>query len=160
RVHLVGAAAVIAIVVIATPGLADAQSAMPRVTVRIAASDAIVTVDAELAATADDRARGLMDRDSLLESAGMLFLFERDRGAMTGYYMDRTRVPQDIAYADREGRIVTILRMHPCTAERYRCPQYAPGVPYAMALETHAGFFAARGVRVGDRLTIEDGPDP
>src|SRR5690606_20480597 len=57
RVHLVGAAAVIAIVVIATPGLADAQSAMPRVTVRIAASDAIVTVDAELAATADDRAR-------------------------------------------------------------------------------------------------------
>lgn len=141
--------------ILIAPVRSPAQTAMPRTLVQIETRSAMVDVEAEVARTAGDRAIGLMDRDSLPESAGMLFLFERSRDANSGFYMYRTRLPLDIAFADPDGRIVEILTMPPCaSAQQFMCPQYPPGVPYSMALEVNAGFFAARGVEVGDHLRI------
>ncbi len=153
-VRVVWSAIVVAILTAPVPGAA--QSAMARTLVRIETNAAVVDVHVEVARTSDERATGLMDRDSLPESAGMLFLFERNRDAGSGFYMYRTRLPLDIAFTDSDGRIVEILTMLPCDSDqRSRCPQYPPGVPYWMALEVNAGFFAARGIEVGDRLTVQ-----
>ncbi len=141
--------------IVVAPVRSLAQTGMPRTLVQIETRDAGVEIDVEVAATADDRAIGLMDRDSLPESAGMLFLFERGRDANSGFYMYRTRFPLDIAFADSDGRIVEVLTMPPCVStQRYLCPQYPPGVPYWMALEVNAGFFAAHDIEIGNRLHI------
>lgn len=141
--------------VLVVPVGASAQTGMPEAVVRIETDDSVIEIDVEVASTADDRATGLMDRDFLAESAGMLFLFERPRSAGSGFYMYRTRIPLDIAFADSAGRIVEILTMPPCAAtQRSVCPQYPPGVSYQVALEVNAGFFAARGVEVGDHLHL------
>jgi uncharacterized membrane protein (UPF0127 family) len=45
--------------------------------------------------------------------------------------------------------------MVPCeTTVPQGCPTYPPGVPYQYALEVNGGFFARRGVAVGDSIGI------
>jgi uncharacterized membrane protein (UPF0127 family) len=142
--------------VLVVPLEIGAQEGMPRAAVRIETRDSTLRIEVEVAATADDRATGLMDRDSLATTAGMLFLFERERDGNAGFYMYRTRFPLDIAYVGGDGRIVEIRTMPPCHAtQRYQCPQYPPGVPYQMALEVNAGLFDAYGVAVSDRIQVD-----
>lgn len=109
----------------------------------------------ELAESEAQRAQGLMGRDSIPEDHGMLFLFDRPRDPDEGgFYMWRTRVPLDIAFLDASGRIVAIRSMEPCpNPYPARCPTYAPDVSYSAAIEVPAGWFARRGVAVGDRVS-------
>src|SRR5688500_13160598 len=60
----------------------------------------------ELATTVDQQSFGLMDRDSLPQDAGMVFLYEVPQPTDGSFYMYRTRIPLDIAFFDGTGRIV------------------------------------------------------
>jgi uncharacterized protein len=112
-----------------------------------------VTVHAQIARTGEQKTMGLMERTSLAPDSGMLFVYEADQPPTAGFWMFRTRIPLDIAFADSTGRIVAIRTMQPCTATLAAgCPSYEPGAPYRYALEVNAGFFARRGVGVGSRL--------
>jgi uncharacterized membrane protein (UPF0127 family) len=109
-----------------------------------------VTIQVEVADEEDERARGLMNRESLDEDAGMLFLFPaQSRG---GFWMKDTLIPLSIAFVDGDGRILRILDMEPCRADP--CTVYDPGVAYRSALEVNQGAFAEWGVEEGDRLTL------
>lgn len=109
-----------------------------------------VTVQVEVADEEDERARGLMNRESLDEDAGMLFLFPTEtRG---GFWMKDTLIPLSIAFVDGDGRILRILDMEPCRTDP--CTVYDPGVAYRSALEVNQGAFAEWGVEEGDRLTL------
>jgi uncharacterized protein len=110
-----------------------------------------VVVDVEFADTEDERAVGLMNRESLAEDAGMLFLFPEDSSG--GFWMKNTLIPLSIAFADADGTILRILDMEPCRADP--CRIYDPGVPYRMALEVNRGAFGRWGVDEGDRLVVE-----
>lgn len=110
-----------------------------------------VAVDVEVADSADERARGLMNRESLPEDAGMIFLFPEE--ASGGFWMKNTLIPLSIAFADADGRILRILDMEPC--EEDPCEIYDPGVSYRSALEVNEGAFAEWGVEEGDRLRLE-----
>ncbi|WFF41789.1 DUF192 domain-containing protein [Salinicola endophyticus] len=113
------------------------------------------TLRIEVAATADQRARGLMARDSLPEDAGMLFLYRAEQPGSSAYWMYRTRIPLDIAFLGADGTIRALRTMPPCRAEMpSRCPAYAAGVAFRAALETNAGYFAQRGLGVGDRVDL------
>lgn len=108
-------------------------------------------LEVEMARTASERSRGLMDRDHLPAQAGMLFLYDQPQSPRNGFWMYRTRIALDIAFIDAAGRIAEIHRMTPCTAARAgECPVTRPTVPYRAALEVNAGAFAAMGVAVGD----------
>ncbi|WP_251977805.1 DUF192 domain-containing protein [Salinicola avicenniae] len=110
----------------------------------------------EVARTAEARARGLMERDSLADDAGMLFVYASDQPATSAYWMYRTRIPLDIAFVDGDGVIQSLKTMPPCRAERSAaCPIYPAGAPFRAALETNAGYFSAHGVDVGDRITLD-----
>ena len=123
--------------------------------VRIVTGADTVVVKAELARSGEQRTMGLMERQRLAADSGMLFVYDADQPANSGFWMFRTRIPLDIAFADSTGRIGAILTMQPCTATLAAgCPSYEPGVPYRYALEVNAGFFQARGVRVGSRLLL------
>jgi uncharacterized protein len=96
-----------------------------------------------------------MERRQLADSAGMLFVYDSVQPPDAGFWMCRTRIPLDIAYIDPAGRIRAIQQMVRCESTNPEgCPTYPPGVPYQYALEVDGGFFARRGVRVGDAIFL------
>jgi uncharacterized protein len=120
--------------------------------VRIETADGTeVVVPVEIADSPEERQVGLMNRESLPEDAGMIFLFEEDESG--GFWMKNTLIPLSIAFADADGTIVSILDMEPCEADP--CEIYEPGVFYRSALEVNQGAFSRWGVQEGDRLTLE-----
>lgn len=115
-------------------------------------------VSVEIAETPNQREIGLMERTELPEDEGMIFLSYEERDSTEGFWMFRTRIPLDIAYLDRDGRIVSIRRMEACTSPvASYCPTYPPGERYWGALEVNAGYLARRGIEVGDRVLLRRG---
>ncbi|GGY67500.1 DUF192 domain-containing protein [Marinobacter zhanjiangensis] len=118
----------------------------------VTGSDAI-PVQLEQATSPVEHRYGLMERESLPEDAGMLFVYPAERDANAGFWMYRTRIPLDIAWLDDDGVILAMDTMTPCKTESARnCPSWAPGVRHRHVLEMNAGFFADHSVAVGDRL--------
>jgi uncharacterized protein len=119
-------------------------------TVRIVTAQDTLTVNAEVAATEEQRQLGLMERTTLAENAGMIFRYEQMQDSAAGFWMFRTRIPLDIAFIDSVGRIVSIRNMVPCQSPNGQlCPTYSPGARYQKALEVNAGWLARNGVTVG-----------
>lgn len=127
--------------------------AFDTTTVRIETGADTFHLSVEVAETESQRSYGLMDRESLQEDAGMLFVYSEPQDSTAGFWMYRTRVPLDIAFLDDQGRIVSILSMEPCPSPYPQvCRTYSPGTPYAAALEVNRGYFARRGITPGDRV--------
>jgi uncharacterized protein len=127
----------------------ESRSGTPTVTVRVGPADPLRV---EVAATEEQRERGLMDRDSLPAGNGMIFVFPRaERGA---FWMYRTRVPLSIAWA-AGGRVVGIAEMEPCRSpDSAACPTYPSPQPFDIAVEAPAGTFTSAGVKPGDPVVI------
>jgi len=104
-----------------------------------------VPIVVEIADTDALRQLGLMNRDSLAENAGMLFVYPNEQ--ILSFWMRNTRMPLDIAFIDRSGRIVNIEQMEPQTDTTHESRG-----PAMYALEMEWGWFSAHGVEAGDRL--------
>jgi uncharacterized protein len=139
---------------------ADGEYA-PLVTFDTASARVITATDTfhlrvEVARRDDQRSYGLMERTALNDDAGMIFIYESEQPADAGFWMYRTRIPLDIAFLAADGTIVSIVAMEPCPdADPRGCPTYPAGAPYFRALEVNRGWFAARGVAVGDRVLLD-----
>lgn len=118
--------------------------------------DDSVLVDVEIAQTPEQRAYGLMNRDSLAADSGMVFLY-LDGNSTGSFYMKDTRIPLSIAFFDIDGRILEILDMKPCLEEP--CRTYDPGVSYRGALEVNRGAFERWGVSEGDSISLVHSSD-
>ncbi|WP_275285749.1 DUF192 domain-containing protein [Halomonas elongata] len=135
-------------------------SALPATTLTIHSARGPHRLTVELARSAAERSRGLMERDTLAEDAGMLFLYGTAQPAHNGFWMYRTRIALDIAFLDAEGRINDIHRMQPCRATSPSdCPVTRPSAPYHAALEVNAGYFEAKGIETGDCLSWPEQDD-
>lgn len=108
----------------------------------------------EVASSSEQRSFGLSRRPSLDPESGMLFEFDSIQSPDHGFWMWRTLIPLDIAFVDSEDIIVAILGMDVCAAHVQSCPSYAPGVSYRTAIEANFGWYADRGIDVGDRVWI------
>lgn len=134
---------------------APAAVSFDTATLMFITSTDTIPMTAEVAARADQRAYGLMDRDELGAGDGMIFLYDEAQSGDTGFWMYRTRIPLDIAYFDGAGRIVAIQQMMPCTSlDPARCTGYAAGVPFFGAVEANRGYFVRNGIGVGDRVVL------
>lgn len=98
---------------------------------------------AEVAASPEQRATGLMYRFSLKPDHGMLFVFERPEPL--GFWMKNTYIPLSIAFIDARGRILNIEDMAPQTETTH----WSQG-PALYALEMRKGWFVERGISPGD----------
>ena len=104
----------------------------------------------EIAITPAERALGLMHRDSLAESAGMLFVFSAER--TLNFWMKNTLIPLDILYMDSDGLVVDIQTMHPQPGvPDSELKHYPSAAPAQYALEINAGLAESRGFEVGDQ---------
>ena len=104
-----------------------------------------VPVQVEIANTPAKRERGLMERTALAEDAGMLFIFSQEQPL--SFWMKNTLIPLSIAYIDAQGRIVDIQDMQPLDET-----PHPSATPAQYALEVNQGFFAQRGIEVGNAL--------
>ena len=109
-------------------------------------------VEAELAITPEEQARGLMFRSHLPPGRGMLFV--GDRAAPRSFWMYQCLIPLDIVWLDGGHRIVEIVRNAPPCRETdpQECPSYGGRVNSVYVLELAAGQADARGLQLGDRL--------
>jgi uncharacterized protein len=125
--------------------------------VRIVGQRDTIRLVVELAVDEAQKRMGLMERRQLSDTSGMLFVYDADQPKDAGFWMYRTRISLDIAFLDSRGVIRAIRTMVPCEARIPEgCPIYAPDVPYRYALEVNQGFFARRGLAVGDSVTVRD----
>jgi uncharacterized membrane protein (UPF0127 family) len=112
---------------------------LPQRTLTIGENKLIV----EVASTPQTRETGLMNRFSLQQDHGMLFIFETPQPL--AFWMKNTYIPLSVAFVDRTGRILNIEDMRPQDESTH----WSKG-PALYAIEMRQGWFAAKGVAPGD----------
>lgn len=149
---------ILPMLVIAAPALAEPSAppqSLDRYQACLVTDSGAIPVQLEQATTPEEHRYGLMERHSLPEDSGMLFVYPSERGANAGFWMYRTRIPLDIAWLDDNGVILATDTMVPCDTESARnCPSWSPGIRHRHVLEMNAGFFTSNTVTVGDRLIV------
>ena len=112
----------------------------------------------DVAATAEQRYRGLSGRGNLADDVGMLFIYPEP--SILQFCMRGCLVDLDIAFLDADLRVVGLqtMRREPDLAGTRT---YSSGLPAQFALEVRAGTLARAGVRPGDKATFRGAlPDP
>ena len=102
-------------------------------------------IQAEVAQTPDERATGLMYRETMAPHEGMLFVFEQP--GTQCFWMKNTLLPLSIAFLADDGSVVNIEDMQPQTLDSH-CSKK----PVRYVLEMNQGWFAKRGVKAGSKL--------
>jgi uncharacterized membrane protein (UPF0127 family) len=102
-------------------------------------------IEAEIAATEETRARGLMFRERMEANHGMLFVFpEPARQCM---WMKNTLILLSVAFLDGQGRIINIEEMEPRTRNNH-----CSSGPASYALEMNRNWFRQRGFAPGSQV--------
>ena len=105
------------------------------------------TVSAEIAEKTEDRNHGFMERKTIPDGTGMLFIFERDQ--ILSFWMKNTPHPLSIAYIDSKGKIRDIYDMTP-----YSLSSIISTVSVRYALEVPQGWYKKNGITVGDTVVL------
>ncbi|NBE05967.1 DUF192 domain-containing protein [Paragemmobacter ruber] len=128
----------------ALPGMAAAACAVDRVDLRGPGGQQRFTV--EVADDDAERARGLMFREQMAMSSGMLFVYDQPRRA--SFWMRNTLIPLDMIFADARG---VVTRVHANAIPRDETPiDGGEGVQFT--LEINGGLAARMGIVPGAEL--------
>jgi uncharacterized membrane protein (UPF0127 family) len=121
--------------------------------ITITTNESSIKINAEIADSPSKRARGLQQRESLEENAGMLFIFERPD--IASFWMKDTLIPLDMIFISEnyigEKTVVKIESAEPCTTEK--CPTYSSEKAVKYVLEVNAGFAEMNNIVVGDSIS-------
>jgi uncharacterized membrane protein (UPF0127 family) len=128
----------------ATPAAAETSCTPDRLNLRWPGGGASFAV--ELADTVEERARGLMFRETLDPAAGMLFVYETPRRAM--FWMKNTLIPLDMLFADATGT-VTVVHANAVPGD---LTPVDGGDGVAFVLEINGGLAAQLGIVPGAEL--------
>ena len=138
-----GSAIAAALVWLAVPAGAGCRS--DQVELRLP-SGGLARFAVEVADDANERSQGLMFRERLAMSAGMLFVYERPQRA--GFWMKNTLVPLDMVFADATG---TVTRVH-VNAVPGDLTNIDGGTGVQLVLEINGGLAARIGIVPGSVL--------
>ncbi len=119
----------------------EPQTKLPRVKL----SAGMHQIDAQVAATPEQRMTGLMHRKEMPQHEGMLFVFEQP--SQQCFWMKNTLLPLSIAFLEDDGTIVNIHEMAPQTLESH-CSEK----PVRYVLEMNKGWFSKKGIKAGQKL--------
>ena len=126
------------------PAFAETPCHQERVSLRGENGEAHFRV--EIADDEEERARGLMMRESLSAGAGMLFIFEKSRPV--AFWMENTLIPLDMIFVDETGRVVRVHH-EAIPGDRTLIPS---GAPVRYVLEIRGGLARALGIEAGDAM--------
>lgn len=124
----------------------DMASGMPQLDLpRTVVQAGMFRIDAQVAATPETRATGLMWRRGMPQHEGMLFVFEQP--AVQCFWMKNTPSPLTAAFVADDGSIVNLADMAPLSEE-----SHCSAKPVRMVLEMNQGWFAKRAMGPGFKL--------
>ena len=106
-----------------------------------------VPMQLDIMSTPAMRSRGLMERQTLPDHYGMLFVFPAP--TTPSFWMHNTPTALDIVWLSDDGTILAIESMTPNTDDSHTAPQ-----PVRYALEVAHGYFAQQSVQVGQQCTL------
>lgn len=106
----------------------------------------LVSIDIEIAQTDSARERGLMQRKSLPEASGMLFIF--DRLEVQTFWMANTPLPLDMFFVNTDSVIVNVARY----TRPYSADEVSSIDPARYVVEVPAGFADNYGITESDRV--------
>jgi len=106
-------------------------------------------IQVQLAITGPEQQTGLMNRRTLGENHGMIFIFSQP--APRSFWMKNTLIPLDIAYINPAGVIEEIYPMEPL--DETSIPSRSRNIQFA--LEMNQGWFEAYGVQTGDSINLQ-----
>jgi hypothetical protein len=110
-----------------------------------------VSFEIELARTPEEQHTGLMNRESMPENHGMLFIFE-ENGTKT-FWMKNTLIPLDMVFLDENMTVVEIkTNVPPCTADP--CETYPSEKPAIYVVELNAGVSEKKNIIVGAKADL------
>ena len=112
---------------------------------RVKLASGMHRIDAQVAATPEQRQTGLMFRKDMSQHEGMIFVFEQP--AKQCFWMKNTLIPLSAAFLSDDGTIVNIEDMKPLALEPHCSTQ-----PVRYVLEMNKGWFAKKGIKAGSKL--------
>lgn len=134
----------IALFLAGTSGQVSAECS--ETTVELRNGESVVRFNVEIADTGAERAQGLMNREKLAKSSGMLFVYDTPRRA--GFWMKNTLIPLDMIFADATGRVT---RVH-ANAIPHDQTSIDGGDGVALVLEINGGLAKRLGITEGSEL--------
>ena len=118
------------------------QLQLPRVTL----SAGMHLINAQVAATPQQHAVGLMFRKEMPVNEGMLFAFEQ--ASEQCFWMKNTLLPLTAAFVADDGTIVNLADMQPQSLVSHCSTK-----PVRFVLEMNKGWFDKRGLKAGAKLS-------
>ena len=111
----------------------------------------------EIAASPDERSRGLSGRDSLPDGSGMLFVY--DNPDVPGFWMRGMYFALDFVWIGGDCEVADVTPDVPAPATPVgELPVYRPSTPVLFNLEVNAGSAARLGIGVGDAVRFHNIP--
>jgi hypothetical protein len=126
-------------------GTSFAQGAPQMNLPRVKLTAGMYLVDAQVAATPEQRSTGLMYRRQMPPTEGMLFVFEQ--AGQQCFWMKNTPLPLTAAFVANDGTIVNLADMTPQSTDSH-CSEK----PVRFVLEMNQGWFAQKGIKAGFKL--------
>ncbi len=117
-----------------------------ELTITDSVSNPIIKIDIEIADNDYERQLGLMNRESMEEMQGMLFIFPEER--FQSFWMRNTLFSLDILFINSQKEIVTIHKNTKPLSEQ----SYPSSEPAIYVLEVNAGFCERHNVKLGDKV--------
>ena len=130
-----------------SPAPSAAPSSVPAAPATVPLSVGGVALQVEVADTPQERSDGLRGRTVVPPGTGMVFRYDSPREVR--FTMSGVEPPL-VAVFVREGRVVAVAQMAPCTGTVAQCPTYGPDEPVDTVVEAAPASLPA--VRVGDAV--------
>ena len=121
-----------------TAQMPPAQMNLPRTHL----STGMYRIEVQVAASDMSRQIGLMNRASMPEHEGMLFVFEQPN--VQCFWMRNTLIPLTAAFIDDSGTVVNLADMKPQTEDNHCSTK-----PVRYVLEMNKGWFDKRHIKAG-----------
>lgn len=112
---------------------------------RVPLTAGMYQIDAQVATAPVERQIGLMNRPSMPQQEGMLFVFEVP--ATQCFWMKNTLLPLTAAFVADDGTVVNLVDMKPQTTD-----SHCSSKPVRFVLEMNQGWFQKRGFKAGLKL--------
>lgn len=108
-----------------------------------------IKCSSEIARTTEERNHGFMERKTIPDGTGMLFVFKTDQ--ILSFWMKNTPHPLSIAYIDSKGKIRNIYDMTPFSLSSINST-----VSVRYALEVPQGWFEKMNINIGDYVSLPE----
>jgi len=111
--------------------------------------DSIKKLDIEIAENQYEHETGLMYRQSMKETQGMLFIYPEE--ALRSFYMKNTYIPLDIIFYNKDSSVVS-FKENAKALDETSLPSYKPA---KFILELNAGKVKEWNIEVGDKIDFK-----